>query len=144
MLIPDPLRPYADLIRVGLWCLLAGGLFVAGCNHGKDRQSQKDLATIAESDKARGRAEADAAENLRAANACGALLAEVNRQTQRAIDEAQRQQAAAKQAADQAQAEAQKSQRRAAQAEKSLQAAKTQPVCRQQLEQTLCDAIPLL
>ena len=144
MQLPDPVRPYADLIRVGLWCLLAGGLFVAGCNHGQDRQSEKDQAAISQSDKARGKAEAEAAENLRAADACGLLLKDVNRQTQIAIDAAKLQQAEAQQAAQQAQAEAAKNQRRAAQAEKSLQAAKSQPVCRQQLEQTLCEAIPLL
>lgn len=144
MLIPDPIRPYAVLIRWGLVALLAGGLYVSGCQRGESRQAAQDQASIAKTEKQRDDAQAEAAENLRAANAAGQLLQEVNRQTQRAIDEATRQQQAAKEAARLAEAAAAQSQRRATQAEQALQAAKNQPGCRQQLEQTLCDAIPLL
>lgn len=140
----DPIRPYADLIRWGLCALLAAGLFVTGCQRGEDRQAAKDQASIAKADKARAAAEAEAAENLRAANACGLLLKDVNRQTQAAIDEAARQKAAANEAARRAEAAAAENQRRADQASRALQDAKTQPACRQQLEQKLCDAIPLL
>ncbi|HDS1582160.1 TPA: hypothetical protein QEL15_004278 [Stenotrophomonas maltophilia] len=140
----DPLRPYADLLKVLAVLALAGGLFVTGCQRGEDRQTAKDQATIAKADKARAVAEADAAESLRAANACGLLLKDVNRQTQASIDEAARQKVAANDAARRAEAAAVESRRRATQAERSLQGAKTQPVCRQQLEQKLCDAIPLL
>ncbi|MGH3802378.1 MAG: hypothetical protein ACRDTD_20040, partial [Pseudonocardiaceae bacterium] len=136
--------PYADLIRVGLWCLLAGGLFVTGCNHGKDRQQAKDQASIERTEKALGKAEADAAENLRAANACGQLLSDINDQTQRQIDEAARAKVAAEQAASRAEAAAAAGQRRAAAAEKALAEAKATPVCRSQLELELCPAIPLL
>lgn len=144
MLIPDPIRPYVDLIRVGLWALLAGGLFVAGCQRGEDKATAKAEASITKANEQRDDARKDAAENLRAANACGELLKEVNRQTQLAIDESARQQKAAQEAARLAEAAAAQSQRRAIQAEQTLQAAKNQPGCRQQLEQTLCDAIPLL
>ncbi|WP_423163032.1 hypothetical protein [Stenotrophomonas maltophilia] len=140
----DPLRPYADLLKVLAVLALAGGLFVTGCQHGSDRRAAKDQATIAKADKARAAAEADAVENLRAATAAGQLLQEVNRQTQASIDDAVRQQQAAKEAARQAEAAAAQSQRHATQAEQALQAAKNQPRCRQQLEQNLCDAIPLL
>lgn len=144
MLSLDPIRPYADLIRVGLWCLLAGGLFVTGCNHGKDRQAAKDQERIGNLAKARDEAQADAAENLRAANACGQLLSDINDQTQRQIDEAARAKAAAQQAASRAEAAAAAGQRRAAAAEKALQDAKSTPACRSQLELELCPAIPLL
>ena len=144
MLIPDPIRSYADLIRVGLWALLAGGLFVAGCQRGEDKAAAKAEASITKANEQLDDARKEAAENLRAANACGELLKEVNRQTQLAIDEAARQQQAAREAARLAEAAAAQSQRRATQTEQALQAAKTQPGCRQQLEQILCGAIPLL
>lgn len=144
MLSADPIRPYADLIRVALWCLLAGGLFVTGCNHGQDRQAAKDQERIDNLATARDAAQAEAAENLRAANACGQLLSDVNDQSQRQIDEAARAKAAAQQAAARAEAAAAAGQRRAAAAEKALQDAKSTPACRSQLEMPLCDAIPLL
>lgn len=140
----DPLRPYADLLKVLAALALAGGLFVTGCQRGEDRQFAKDQATITKADKARAAAEADAAENLRAANAAGQLLQEVNRQAQAAIDESARQKAAANEAARRAEAAAAQSRRRATQAEQALQAAKTTPACRSQLEMALCADIPLL
>ncbi|WP_164085932.1 hypothetical protein [Stenotrophomonas maltophilia] len=140
----DPLRPYADLLKVLAALALAGGLFVSGCQRGEDRQSAKDQITIAKTDKARAVAEADAAENLRAANACGQLLQDVNRQTQASIDAAARQRADADEAARRSEAAAAESQRRAATAEKALQAAKIKPACRSQLEMALCADIPLL
>lgn len=144
MLIPDPIRPYVNLIRWGLWALLAGGLFVTGCNHGKDVQAAKAEERLDNLAKARDRAQEEAAENLRAANACGQLLSDINDQTQRQIDEAARAKAAAEQAASRAEEAAAAGQRRASAAEKALQAAKTTPACRSQLEMALCDSIPLL
>lgn len=122
-----PLRLYADLLKVLAVLALAGGLFVTGCQRGEDRQSAKDQAAIAKADKARAAAEADAAENLRAANACGLLLEDVNRQTQASIDDAARQRAAANEAARRAEAAAAESRRRATAAERALQDAKNQP-----------------
>ncbi|MBH1636354.1 hypothetical protein I5U65_14700 [Stenotrophomonas maltophilia] len=144
MLIPDPLRPYVRLIRVGLWIAAVAAVLLMGARLGADYRAKKDQGLIAAAEKQRDQAQASSDENLRAANACGQLLQEVNRQTQLAIDEAARQQQAAKEAARLAEAAAAQSQRRATQAEQALQAAKNQPGCRQQLEQTLCDAIPLL
>ncbi|WP_414555457.1 hypothetical protein [Stenotrophomonas forensis] len=144
MLIPDPFRPYVGLIRVGLWVAAVCAVLLMGARLGSDYRAKKDQARIADAEQQRDKAQASADENLRAANACGQLLQEVNRQTQLAIDEAARQQQAAKEAARLAEAAAAQSQRRATQAEQALQAAKTQPGCRQQLEQNLCDAIPLL
>lgn len=140
----DPLRPYADLLKLLAALGLAGGLFVTGCQHGSDRRAAKDQAVIAKADKARAAAEADAAENLRAANACGQLLQDVNRQTQASIDAATRQKAKADEAARRAEAAAAASKRRADNAEQALQAAKSKPACRSQLEMALCTDIPLL
>ena len=144
MQIPDPIRPYADLIRWGLAVLLAGGLFVTGCQRGEDRQAAKDQDTIVKAEKQLGKAEADAAENLRAANACGVLLGQVNDQTQASINAAELARKAAAEAASRAEAAAAEGQRRATAAEKALQAAKMKPACRSQLEMQLCDSIPLL
>lgn len=144
MQIPDPVRPYVDLIRWGLVVVLAGGLFIAGCNHGKDRQAAASRDEIAAAANAPATAEADAAENLRAANACGLLLNDVNRQTQASIDAAESARKAAAAAASRAEAAAAEGQRRATAAEKALQAAKSQTNCRSQLEVELCAAIPLL
>ena len=144
MLIPDPLAPYAKLIRLGLWCLLAGGLFVAGCQRGEDRQAAADREQVESMQRQLDGARAEAAENLRAANAAGELLQEVNRQTQASIDAAEAARKASDAAAQRAEAVAADGLRRATAAEKALQAAKTQPACRAQLEQILCDSIPLL
>ncbi|HEL2957092.1 TPA: hypothetical protein UL931_000289 [Stenotrophomonas maltophilia] len=144
MLIADPLASYAKLIRLGLWCLLAGGLFVAGCQRGEDRQAAADREQVESMQRQLDGARAEAAENLRAANAAGELLQEVNRQTQASIDAAEAARKASVAAAQRAEAVAADGLRRATAAEKALQAAKTQPACRAQLEQILCDSIPLL
>ncbi|HHA2567800.1 hypothetical protein I5V52_08735 [Stenotrophomonas maltophilia] len=144
MLIPDPLAPYAKLIRLGLWCLLAGGLYVAGCQRGEDRQAASDREQIGAVQRQLDGARAEAAENLRAANAAGQLLQEVNRQTQASIDAAELARKASAAAATRAEAAAAEGQRRASAAEKALQAAKTTPACRSQLEMELCSSIPLL
>lgn len=144
MLIPDPLAPYAKLIRLGLWCLLAGGLYVAGCQRGTDRQAAADREQIESMQRQLDGARAEAAENLRAANAAGQLLQEVNRQTQASIDAAEVARKAAAAAAARAEAAAAEGQRRATAAERELQAAKTTPACRSQLEMELCSSIPLL
>lgn len=144
MLIPDPLVPYAKLIRLGLWCLLAGGLYVAGCQRGEDRQAAVDRGQVESVQRQLDGARAEAAENLRAANAAGQLLQEVNRQTQASIDAAEAARKASAAAASRAEAVAAEGQRRATAAEKALQAAKTTPACRSQLEMELCSSIPLL
>ncbi|WP_329770952.1 hypothetical protein [Stenotrophomonas maltophilia] len=144
MLIPDPLAPYAKLIRIGLWCLLAGGLYVAGCQRGEDRQAAADREQIGAVQRQLDGARAEAAENLRAANAAVQLLQEVNRQTQASIDAAELARKASAAAATRAEAAAAEGHRRASAAEKALQAAKTTPACRSQLEMELCSSIPLL
>lgn len=144
MLIPDPLRPYAELIRIGLWACVAVGLLLMGARLGSDYRERKDQVLIEKAEKQRDRAQADADENLRDANACGQLLSDVNDETLRQVEEAKRAKAAAEQAASRAQAAAAAGQRRALAAEKALQDAKSTPACRSQLEMPLCDAIPLL
>lgn len=37
----DPLKPYLWAIRIALYALLAGFLFVSGCNYGKGRSAAK-------------------------------------------------------------------------------------------------------
>ena len=144
MRIPDPIRPYAVLIRWGLAVVMAGGLYVAGCQRGEDRQAAADREQISAVQRQLDGARAEAAENLRAANAAGQLLQEVNRQTQASIDAAEAARKASAAAASRAEAVAAEGQRRATAAERALQAAKTTPACRSQLEMQLCDSIPLL
>ncbi|WP_164241923.1 hypothetical protein [Stenotrophomonas maltophilia] len=144
MLIPDPLRPYVGLIRVGLWVAAVGAVLLMGARLGSDYRAKKDQARIADAEQQRDKAQASADENLRAANAAGDLLREVNRQTQASIDAAELARKAAAEAADRASAAAAEGQRRANTAEKALRAAKTTPACRSQLEMQLCDSIPLL
>ncbi len=144
MQLPDPIRPYADLMRWALAALLAGGIFVAGCQREADRQAAADREQIESVLRQFDGARAEVAEKLRAANAAGELLQEVNRQTQASIDAAELARKAAAAAADRTQIAAAEGQRRATAAEKALQAAKTTPACRSQLEMQLCDSIPLL
>lgn len=144
MLIPDPLRPYVGLIRVGLWVAAVGAVLLMGAGLGSDYRAKKDQGLIAAAEKQRDKAQASSDENLRAANACGQLLQEVNRQTQASIDAAEAARKASAAAASRAEAAAAEGQRRATAAEKALQAAKSTPACRSQLEMELCSSIPLL
>lgn len=144
MLSLDPLRPYIWALKVGGAALVLSVAFVSGCHRGEERQAAKDQDRIDNLVRARDGAQAEAAENLRAANACGQLLSDINDQTQRSIDDAARAKAVAEQAASRAEAAAVAGQRRAAAAEKALQDAKTTPACRSQLEVQLCESIPLL
>lgn len=41
MRLPDPLAPYASLIKWGLITLLSAFLFVSGCNYGEGRNEQE-------------------------------------------------------------------------------------------------------
>lgn len=144
MLSLDPFRPYIWAVKAGAAVLVLSVVLVSGCNLGEDRQAARDQGRIDNLVRARDGAQAEAAENLRAANACGQLLSDINDQTQRSIDDAARAKAAAEQAASRADAAAVAGQRRAAAAEKALQDAKTTPACRSQLEVLLCESIPLL
>lgn len=144
MLSIDPIRPYLWAVKAGAIMIALTAVFVSGYGHGKDRQAAKDQERIDNLATARDAAQAEAAENLRAVNACGVLLEDVNRQTQASIDAAELARKAAAAAASRAEAVAAAGQRRAAAAEKALQDAKSTPACRSQLEMPLCDAIPLL
>lgn len=144
MQIPDPLRPYVGLIRAGLWIAAVAAVLLMGARLGSDYRAKKDQALIAAAERQRDTAQAAADENLRAANAAGQLLQEVNRQTQASIDAAELARKASAAAAGRAEAAAAEGQRRATAAERALQAAKTTPACRSQLEMELCSSIPLL
>lgn len=37
-MLPLALQPYAALIRIGLWAVVAGSIFVGGCRHGESSQ----------------------------------------------------------------------------------------------------------
>jgi len=140
----DSIRPYLWAVKVGAIMIALTAVFISGYGHGKDRQAAKDQERIDNLATARDAAQAEAAENLRAANAAGQLLKDVNRQTQASIDAAEAARKAAAAAASRAEAAAAEGQRRATAAEKALQAAKSQINCRSQLEVELCAAIPLL
>lgn len=129
--------PYLLLIRIGLWALLAGGLFVSGCRHGVSTTREEARATLAEAERA-------ASDNLAAANACGQAMADVTAETDRAKAAAAALQAQAEQAAAQAAKDSAAAKARAEQAAKALQAAKSTPACKAQLEMELCASIPVL
>jgi len=137
MELPDPLRPYLALIRLGLWCVLAGGLFVAGCRHGEQGQREANAAALSG-------AQQDAVDNLAAANACGQAMSDVSEQTRLA----ERKAAEWKQAAGAAEARAGQSRDRReeqiAAAANALEKARAKPTCAAQLEMELCPEIPLL
>ncbi len=135
---------YPQMIRMLVVAALFAGAFVAGCQQGVQQQAARSLAQTARVEKARAGAEARAMENLRAAQACGALLTEVDARTREAIDEASRQKMRAQDQVRQLRAASTADRRRASAAEATLQQAGRQAACRRQLEQTLCDAIPLL
>lgn len=118
---------------IGLFVLLMIGAFVGGCVRGEHNGETERMALIAQRDNA-----------IASANACGAVLAEVNAQDEanqaawnRAQSKALNAAAAAKAAAEVAEAEA-------ARATGALLAAKQTPACKIQLETVLCASIPLL
>lgn len=133
MELPDPIRPYLALFRVGLWCLLAGGLFVAGCRHG-----EANGATALAEASSRARASLDAA------NACGEALSETSAATRVAEQRAKEWKAAADAADARAARSAQQRDAQSAAAAKALERARTKPTCAAQLEMELCPDIPLL
>lgn len=137
MELPDPIRPYLALIRVGLWCLLAGGLFVAGCRHGQDSQRDASAAELAS-------AQRTADGYLEAADACGDALSQTSAQTHEAELRAKEWKAAADAADARAARSADEQEAKAASAAKALEQARQKPTCAAQLEMVLCPDIPLL
>jgi hypothetical protein len=137
MLLPDAIRPYLALIRVALWCLLAGGLFVTGCRHGQETQRDANAKALAS-------AERDAANNLAAANACGQALSDISASTREAEQRAQEWRAAANAADAWAGKSAQERDASVAAATRALEKARATPSCAAQLEIELCPDIPLL
>ena len=137
MQIPDLLRPYVALIRVGLWCLLAGGIFVAGWRMGADRANTKSAAEVA-------LAHENARTSLAAANACGAALDQVSAETKLAEQRATEWKAASDAVAARASESARASQAQAAATESALRQAKQAPTCATQLAIEICPEVPLL
>lgn len=134
MRIPDAIAPYASLLKWGLIALLAGGLFIGGCQHGKSRQYAKDQKAIEAAD---GRANA------------AAMQASILAETLRGIDdETAQREAQAKADAQRAAAAAQRAEQAAKAARAELAAieadiakAKRNPDCRQALEARACAAL---
>lgn len=71
--VTDALAPYALIIRLVLWGVLAGGLFVSGCRYGEK------TATAEAAEQVR-TAQASAGHALATAHACGLTLREVSAQ----------------------------------------------------------------
>lgn len=130
-------EPYLLMIRIGLWALLACGLFVTGCRHGVSTTREEARTALAKSEQA-------ASDNLAIANACGQTLSDITAETDAAKAEAGRRQAAAEKAADAALKATRQAKAQADQAAKDLVKARAQPTCRAQLEMELCADIPLL
>lgn len=137
MNLPDPIRPYLALIRVGLWFLLAGGLFVAGCRHGQDSQRDANAAELAS-------AQRTADGYLEAANACGDALSQTSAQTHEAEQRAKEWKAASDAADARAAKSAGERDAQAASAAKALEQARQKPTCAAQLAMELCSEIPIL
>ncbi|WP_337055027.1 hypothetical protein [Pseudoxanthomonas sp. USHLN014] len=144
MNIPDPLAPYVGLIRLVLWCAVGGAIFIGGCKHGAASKLAEAERTVTAAQGERDKAKENSASYLASANACGASLANVNRETELAQQRA----AEWKRAADIADARAAQARAdaaaAAAKADKALQAAKAKPACASQLAMQLCPEIPLL
>lgn len=130
-------EPYLLLIRIGLWALLACGLFVTGCRHGVATTRDEARAALAKSEQA-------ANDNLAVANACGQTISDITAATDAAKAEAGRRQAEAEHAADAALKATRQAKAQADQAAKDLAKAKAKPTCRAQLEMELCADITLL
>jgi transcriptional regulator of acetoin/glycerol metabolism len=135
--IVDALAPYALLIRIALWVVLAGGLFVTGCRHG-------EKTATADASKRVSAANEVAANYLAAANACGQALSDVSDETRAAEKRAEEQKVVAEAAAAQAAKDTAAAQAKAENAARALQAAKATPTCAAQLAMTLCPEIPVL
>ncbi|KMM77070.1 hypothetical protein ACP93_02590 [Xanthomonas sp. NCPPB 1128] len=141
---PDPARPYLATIRVVGYCLLAGVVLIAGCNLGQRMKSADAADKVAAAGKAQAKAEQLAADRLASANACGAALADVNRDTALAKQRADDWKRAAEIADARAAKATSAAAAAAARADKALQAAKANATCRSQLAIELCPEIPLL
>ena len=135
--LQSAVEPYAVLVRMALWALLVGGLFVAGCRHGEKVAAKDAAEQVAD-------AQREAADNLAAANACGQALSDVSEETRLAERRAAEYKAAAAVADAQAAAASAEAKARAAAAANALEAAKATPTCAAQLAMTLCPEIPLL
>lgn len=131
--ILDTIRPYLAVIRVVLWCALAGGIFVGGCRYGVGQGAEKLRVAQDQRDTA-----------ITQLDKSNATLAEVNRATQRNLDAAAEAKNAAERAATDAAIKAQAAKARAAKADAALVKAKADPDCAKQLEVTLCPLVPLL
>ncbi|WP_233492650.1 hypothetical protein [Xanthomonas oryzae] len=135
--ITDALAPYALIIRLVLWGVLAGGLFVSGCRYGEK------TATAEAAEQVR-TAQATAGHALVTARTCGQTLREISARSLAAQTRAAEQQAAATAAAHQAMREAVLARAQATSAARALQVAKATPTCAVQLAMTLCPEIPVL
>lgn len=132
MKMPDALAPYASLIKWGLIGVLSAFLFVAGCNHGVNRE--EDKVTVAE-------------QNLTICQAANASWAEAAKTGNEVVDSNVRasekiQKEAAKDA-DQIEDERKDTNKTISSNQVKLNTALRDPKCNELLEMMVCPTVPL-
>ncbi|KOR44290.1 hypothetical protein ADT25_11075 [Xanthomonas oryzae] len=135
--ITDALAPYALIVRLVLWGVLAGGVLVSGCRYGERTATDAAAAQVRNAQASAGRA-------LAMARTCGQRLTDVSAQSLAAERRAAKQQAVVEAAARQAMQDAALARVQATSAARALQAAKATPTCAAQLAMPLCPEIPVL
>lgn len=136
MKLPDPVAPYASLIKWILITVILVGLplggFLKGCSHGEARQQTKV-------DKAK----AELATEKQRADGLAETLNTINERTKKQVEAAERRKLNAEKQAAEAQAETEKAKDQVASLQVKLERSKRNPTCKSQLELELCDDIPL-
>lgn len=136
MKLPDPIAPYASLIKWILIAVILVGLplggFITGCSRGENNQQEKV-------DKAKA---ALAAEKQRA-DGLAETLNGINERTKKSVEDAERRRLNAEKEASTAKAETEKAKDQVASLQVKLERSKRNPTCKSQLELELCDDIPL-
>ena len=132
MRLPDALRPYTSLIKWGIIAVLAGFLFVSGCNYGENKSEAKIVQL--ENDKA----------ILQQANASWAKAAEErNRQIEDNVAASERLQREAERDADKLADGRKDTDKIITSNQSKLEAAIRDPKCNELLELKLCPTVPL-
>lgn len=127
MISLDPLKPYSDLIRTGLFFAIVCGAFVVGCQRGEGNK-EVELAKAQ-----------DRIDSLET-SLTGFIdtFDQVNAAAKKAKDEAKAQQERADEALQRARQEADEYQTRLTLIQRDLDKAKRDPKCAEQLRQQLC------
>lgn len=132
MKLPITLAPYASLIKWGIIALLAGFLFVSGCNHGENKSEQR--IEQLEQDKT----------ILQDANASWSTAAEErNRQAESSLRESEKLQEEATKSANALSDKREDTSRDVARNQVKLDTAMRDPKCNELLELLVCPTVPL-